>query len=56
MEQVPGSFSQCETKTASFNLRADFEADLPSASDHRMVVIDMAVAKTKRKLSSRGRG
>jgi len=68
LEQVPGTFTNRETKTASFNLRADYalpsadpsiwtisdawvfwplttdiEADLLSASDHRMVVIDMSV-------------
>lgn len=63
LEQVPAGFMMRETKTASFNLRADyvlpsvegwtlnqafvlwplttdFEADLLSASDHRLVAID----------------
>lgn len=64
LEQVPASFNFRESKTASFNLRADYalpsqrgftlqnawvlwplttdlEAGILSASDHRMVIIDL---------------
>ena len=66
LEDVPASFTNRETKTASFNLRADYalpanlpylgleeafvfwpedtdlEADLLTASDHRLVAIDLS--------------